>query len=77
MKTLIIEELMTIGKVKPNSFLVVDNAAGSFTTAITCMNLNRDWICIEKDHEIFEIGMNRVREHGNELKKVLMQQKLM
>lgn len=33
--------------------LVLDNCAGSFVVAEACNNLKRDWICIEKDTEIF------------------------
>lgn len=37
--------------------LVLDNCAGSFVTAEACNNLNRDWICIEKDKESFDLAM--------------------
>lgn len=43
--------------------LILDNCAGSFTTAVACENLKRNWICIEKDVEIFEKGNNRVINH--------------
>jgi len=43
--------------------IVLDNCAGSFTTAIACLNTNRDYICIEKDEKYFEIGKNRIEEH--------------
>ena len=42
---------------------VLDNCAGSFTTAIACMNTNRKYICIEKDEKYFEIGKNRIANH--------------
>ena len=42
---------------------VLDNCAGSFTTAIACMNTNRKYICIEKDKKYFEIGKNRIANH--------------
>ena len=42
---------------------VLDNCAGSFTTAIACMNTNRKYICIEKDKKYFEIGKNRIENH--------------
>jgi site-specific DNA-methyltransferase (adenine-specific) len=42
---------------------VLDNCAGSFTTAIACMNTNRQYICIEKDDKYFEIGKNRIENH--------------
>jgi len=34
--------------------LVLDNCAGSFVVAEACNNLKRDWICIEKDKDIFD-----------------------
>ena len=43
--------------------LVLDNCAGSFTTAIAAMNTNRDYICIEKDDSYFELGCKRIAEH--------------
>lgn len=49
--------------------LVLDFAAGSFTTAIACMNTNRKFIMIEKDKEFFEVGVNRVKNHWEELKR--------
>jgi len=42
---------------------VLDNCAGSFTTAIACMNTNRKYICIEKDDKYFEIGKSRIENH--------------
>ena len=40
--------------------LVLDNCAGSFTTAIACDNLNRRWICMEKEQKFCDIGRKRV-----------------
>ena len=48
--------------------LVLDNTAGSMTTAIACINANRRCICIEKDEEIFNIGKKRVDEYQRQLK---------
>lgn len=42
---------------------VLDNCAGSFTTAIACINTKRKYICIEKDRGYFDIGCNRIAEH--------------
>ena len=39
---------------------VLDFAAGSFTTAIACINTNRKGIMIEKDPHYFKIGSERV-----------------
>ena len=41
---------------------VLDNCAGSFTTGVACVNLNRKFIGIEMDKGYFEIGVNRIKE---------------
>ena len=43
--------------------VVLDNCAGSFTTAVACDNQNRGWIAIEKEPPIFEAGVERVNEN--------------
>lgn len=43
--------------------LVLDNCAGSGTTAIACENLNRRWICIEKDDNYFNVAKERIEKH--------------
>lgn len=40
--------------------LVVDSCMGSNTTGLACLNLNRQYIGIEKDDEIYEIAKQRV-----------------
>ena len=40
--------------------LVLDNCMGSGTTGVACVNLNRDFIGIEKDPKYFEIAVSRV-----------------
>ena len=47
--------------------LILDFTAGSFTTAIACMNLKRNFVGIELDEKYFEIGKNRVKEHAEKL----------
>lgn len=47
--------------------LILDNTAGSMTTAIAAINTNRRCICIEKDDHYFEIGSERVRKHLQDL----------
>jgi site-specific DNA-methyltransferase (adenine-specific) len=42
---------------------VLDNCAGSMSTAIACLNTNRKGIMIEKDKEYFNIGCERIRRH--------------
>ena len=44
---------------------VPDFAAGSFTTAIACINTNRKFICIEKETSYFNKGVDRVKAHLN------------
>lgn len=41
---------------------VLDNCAGSFTTGVACVNLNRKFIGIEMDRNYFDIGVNRIKE---------------
>ncbi len=43
--------------------VVLDNAAGSCTTAIACLNTKRQYICIEKDSYFFKLGKERILKH--------------
>ena len=43
--------------------LILDNAAGSGTLAIACLNTDRRYICIEKDPDYFEVMRNRIENH--------------
>ena len=45
------------------SEIVLDNCAGSMSTAIACINTNRKSIMIEKDEHYFEIGAERIKQH--------------
>lgn len=45
--------------------VVLDFTAGSFSTAIACINTNRGFIGIEKDEEYFKIGEERIKNHNN------------
>lgn len=47
--------------------LVLDNTMGSGTTAIACMNTNRNFIGIELDEHYFAIAKKRVEENKKEL----------
>jgi site-specific DNA-methyltransferase (adenine-specific) len=40
--------------------IVLDNCAGSFTTAVAAIKTNRNWICIEKEKKYCEIGKKRI-----------------
>lgn len=42
---------------------VLDNTAGSGTTAIAAENAGRKWICIERDETYYEKAVERVRQH--------------
>ena len=41
---------------------VLDNCAGSFTTAIACLNTKRSFIGIEKDAHYFQVGKDRIND---------------
>lgn len=43
--------------------IVLDNAMGSGTTAIACINTNRNYIGFEKEKEYIDIIENRIAEH--------------
>lgn len=43
--------------------VVLDNCAGSMSTAIACINTNRNAIMIEKDEKYFNIGCERIKHH--------------
>jgi len=47
--------------------LVLDNCAGSFTTAVACDNTNRNWICIEKEEKYCNIGLTRINDNRERL----------
>ena len=42
---------------------VLDNTAGSGTTAIAAINTNRKWICMERDETYYEKATERVKNH--------------
>jgi site-specific DNA-methyltransferase (adenine-specific) len=42
--------------------VVLDNCAGSGTTAIACINTNRNYICMEKEQKYYDIILKRVEE---------------
>lgn len=43
--------------------VILDNCAGSGTTAIACINTNRKYILMEKDKEYFNLINQRVKNH--------------
>lgn len=44
--------------------LVLDNTAGSGTTAIAAINTNRKWVCIEKDETYYNKAVERIANHA-------------
>jgi site-specific DNA-methyltransferase (adenine-specific) len=42
------------------SEVVLDNAAGSSSTAIACLNTNRNWIMMENDESYYELSLKRI-----------------
>ena len=42
---------------------MLDFTAGSFSTAIACLNTDRNFIGVELDGSYFDIGVNRIKEH--------------
>lgn len=47
--------------------LVLDNCIGSGTTAVACVNTNRNYIGIELDEEYYNIAKNRINKHIDKL----------
>lgn len=45
------------------NMVVFDNTAGSGTTAIAAENVNRRWICIEKDIKYARKAIQRIQDH--------------
>ena len=43
--------------------VILDNCAGSGTTAIACLNSNRQYICIEKDEIYYKRSLERIANH--------------
>lgn len=46
---------------------VLDNCAGSGTTAIACMNTKRNYICIERDESYYGRAKERIRTHNPQM----------
>ena len=44
--------------------IVLDNCIGSGTTALAAINTDRHYIGFEKDPEIYNIAINRVKNNG-------------
>lgn len=49
---------------------VLDNCAGSGTTAIACINTNRNYILMEKEEKYYNIILDRIKKHTLQLKLI-------
>ena len=49
--------------------VVLDNCMGSGTTAIACMNINRNYIGFELDEEYYNVSLDRIKKHKEEMEK--------
>lgn len=47
--------------------IVLDNCIGSGTTAIACMNTNRNYIGFELDKNYFELANKRIVKHNKQI----------
>ena len=56
--------------------VVLDPFLGSGTTAIACINLNRNWIGIEREKEYIEIAQARINYFKQKSEEQLKQQVL-
>jgi len=50
--------------------LVLDNCAGSGTTGVACLNLNRNYILIEKEEEYCKIAEERIKSANKQTKLI-------
>ena len=48
--------------------LVLDNCAGSGTTAIACINTNRNYILMEKEQKYYDVINERIKKHTEQQK---------
>lgn len=49
---------------------VLDNCAGSGTTAIACINTSRNYILMEKEEKYYNIILDRIKKHTVQLKLI-------
>ena len=57
-----------VNKSSNENDLVLDCFSGSGTTAISCSELNRRFICIEKDKQHYETSVRRLENYNKQLK---------
>lgn len=53
---------------------VLDNCIGSGTTAIACMNTNRNYIGFELDKNYFELANERITKHNKQIELFTLQE---
>lgn len=53
---------------------VLDNCMGSGTTAIACMNTNRNYIGFELDKDYFELANERIEKHTKQMELFTLQE---
>ncbi|WYJ89905.1 site-specific DNA-methyltransferase (adenine-specific) [Enterococcus sp. 9E7_DIV0242] len=46
---------------------VLDSCSGSGTTAVACLNTNRNFICFEKEKEYHDLSVDRVENHVSQI----------
>jgi len=56
-----------IEKLTNKTDIILDPFSGSGTTAIACINTNRNYICIEKELKYVELSRKRVAEHTKQI----------
>jgi len=52
-----------INKYTNKNDIICDPFNGSGTTAIACVNTNRNYICMEKEKKYFDVSVERVKNH--------------
>ena len=57
-----------LGDLTNENDLVLDTFAGSCPVAIACHNLNRRFICIEKDEDYYKASVERLKDAQSQLK---------
>lgn len=55
---------------------MLDNCAGSCTTAVACLNTGRNFVCFELDETYFAVGFGRTYEHARTLGRTDVTQSL-
>ena len=48
--------------------IVLDNCSGSGTTAISCLETNRKYICCELDSNYYDISLKRIDDYNKQVK---------